>query len=156
MLTYLGLTGGGILASHSNDKGTSEEKNKNTGNYLVIAGLAIQLIAFAFFIVVTAVFHRRIQRRPTEKSLAAPVLYVRYLFVLYFASSIIMARSIFRLIEYIQGRDGYLMSHEVYAYVFDAALMLMVSVAFNVLHPSRIISVKATHKAMGNNLDGSF
>lgn len=37
-----------------------------------------------------------------------------------------------------QGNDGYLISHEAFLYIFDALLMLMVMVIFNVVHPSEI------------------
>ena len=50
-----------------------------------------------------------------------------------------MVRSIFRVIEYIQGMDGYLVSKEIFLYIFDAALMLCVVVIFNVVHPSEIV-----------------
>ena len=44
--------------------------------------------------------------------------------VLYVASGLIFVRSLFRLIEYIEGNDGVLLSSEVYLYIFDALLML--------------------------------
>ena len=46
-----------------------------------------------------------------------------------------MIRSIFRLAEYIQGNNGYLLHHEIYIYVFDALLMFITMVTFNVVHP---------------------
>tara|TARA_R110002060_G_scaffold984_5_gene2271 strand:+ start:888 stop:1130 length:243 start_codon:yes stop_codon:yes gene_type:complete len=45
------------------------------------------------------------------------------------------------MIEYIQGFDGYLLSHEVYLYIFDAVLMLAVMVIVNVVHPSEVIAL---------------
>lgn len=36
------------------------------------------------------------------------------------------------------GNDGYLISHEVYLYVFDAMLMFLVMVIFAIVHPSEI------------------
>ena len=55
---------------------------------------------------------------------------------LYVASLFIMVRSMFRVVEYIQGRGGYLMSKEVWLYIFDGVLMFCVTVLFNVVHPS--------------------
>jgi hypothetical protein len=37
------------------------------------------------------------------------------------------------------GQDGYLLDHEIFLYVFDAMLMFITMVLFNVFHPSRII-----------------
>jgi hypothetical protein len=36
------------------------------------------------------------------------------------------------------GNDGYLISHEVYLYIFDALLMFFVMVLFAIVHPSEI------------------
>ncbi|KAJ4089040.1 hypothetical protein NW761_007349 [Fusarium oxysporum] len=48
---------------------------------------------------------------------------------------LILVRSIYRLIEYGQGYNGELRSKEAYFYTFDALLMLVVSVIFNIFHP---------------------
>lgn len=37
------------------------------------------------------------------------------------------------------GEDGYLLSHEIFLYIFDAVLMLITMAIYNVMHPSRII-----------------
>lgn len=50
-----------------------------------------------------------------------------------------MVRSIFRAVEYLQGFNGYLLRHEAYLYVFDAALMLFVMIIFNFIHPGEIM-----------------
>ena len=49
-----------------------------------------------------------------------------------------MTRSIFRVIEYIQGSEGELLRREFYLYVFDAALMWLLMVGLNVVHPGEI------------------
>ena len=59
--------------------------------------------------------------------------------VLYFASMLILVRSIIRVIEYIQGNDGYILSHEYFLYIFDASLMFIAIAAFNLVHPSQMI-----------------
>jgi len=61
-----------------------------------------------------------------------------HLFALYVGSLLILVRSVFRLVEYTQGNNGYLISHEVFLYVFDAVLMTGVMVVFAVVHPSQI------------------
>lgn len=74
---------------------------------------------------------------------------------LYIASIFIMVRSIFRVVEYLQGFDGYLLRHEAYLYFFDALLMFLVMVLLNVLHPSEI-EVLVNHKsATGYEFDTS-
>lgn len=111
-----------------------------------MAGLFVQLIFFGFFTVVTALFHRRIHLQPTPRSGDVQVPWRRYLWVLYTASALITVRSLFRIVEYIQGRDGTLQSNEVYFYVLDTILMFFVSAIFNLFHPHTIIS--PTEKGM--------
>ena len=49
-----------------------------------------------------------------------------------------MVRSVFRIIEYIQGNNGYLLGREIWLYMFDATLMATVMLLFCVVHPSEI------------------
>jgi hypothetical protein len=139
------IAGGAMSASTST---TGKPGNKELGKWLIVVGLCLQLAAFSFFIVVIGIFHYRVRRQPTTKSRTIVVPWQRYLVVLYGASTIVVIRSVFRLIEYIQGRDGYLMGHEVYAYVFDAAMMLILSIEFNIFHPSQIVSRRTKTKTM--------
>jgi hypothetical protein len=66
------------------------------------------------------------------------LMWLRHITTLYITSGLVFVRSVFRVAEYIQGEDGYLLSTEVYLYAFDAALMLVVMMLFNVVHPSQI------------------
>jgi hypothetical protein len=111
-----------------------------TGENILIVGLFIQLVFFGLFIVVTTLFHYRIIRQPTTRSATIDTPWLRYIYILYSASGLVMVRSVFRAIEYIMGEDGELQQHEVYFYVLDTALMLGVSVLFNVFHPQTIIA----------------
>jgi hypothetical protein len=45
--------------------------------------------------------------------------------MLYGVSALVMARSLFRVVEFIMGNDGYLLSTEWPNYVFDAVPMLV-------------------------------
>ncbi|KAJ4258838.1 hypothetical protein NW762_007925 [Fusarium torreyae] len=128
--------GGGILSS------AKKQKTVDLGQYVIIAGLGVQILFFGFFIIVTCIFHYRISARPTAKSMSTPVPWKMYLFILYAASGLIMIRSVFRVAEYVTGADGVLQAHEFYIYIFDGALMIITVSLFNVFHPSRIINRK--------------
>jgi hypothetical protein len=149
--------GGGIQAMGTLDA-------LHTGEQIIIGGLFVQLIFFGLFIVVSGVFHYRLVRNLPLKKRYSPLSlfksrrsspsihtsstvsraslselpWKRHLYTLYLASALIMVRSIFRVVEYIQGNAGYLLSHEVYLYIFDATLMFFVMLAFNWTHPSQI------------------
>ena len=122
----------------------------NTGERLIIGGLVLQLLFFGFFVIVSAVFHARIAKRPTSIVVTESLPWERQLYALYAASGLILVRSIFRLVEYAQGNDGYLISHEVFLYVFDAVLMLAVMMVMAWFHPSEVTArlEKGNGKAM--------
>lgn len=61
------------------------------------------------------------------------------MYTLYFVSLLIMIRSLIRVIEYIQGNAGYILSHEIFLYIFDGTLMFIAVAVFNVIHPSELI-----------------
>lgn len=140
--------GGGIMSAGSISA-------MHTGENITIAGLCVQLAFFTVFIIVSTIFHRRIRKNPTPRS-AGTTLVPRHwheatwetvMLGLYIASVLILIRSIFRLIEYAQGNDGYLISHEVFMYVFDATLMFITMVGMSVFHPSKILSPSAKEEA---------
>jgi hypothetical protein len=110
----------------------------NIGNGVIIAGLVLQLLWFIFFIVVAAVFHWRMKLVPTEHAMRQEIRWVSYLYTLYAVSMLVVIRSVFRVVEYIQGNSGYLLSHEAFIYIFDAIPMLVVVVWLNWKHPGEI------------------
>ncbi|KAF5707601.1 rta1 domain-containing protein [Fusarium mundagurra] len=132
--------GGGMLA------GADDAAGRDRGQAIIIAGLFVQLIFFGFFIIVSVVFHLRIHREPTSASRKIQTSWKTLLVILYVSSGLIIIRSIFRVVEYIMGQDGELMSKEAYLYVFDAFLMLAVTVSFNVFHPSAIINKESMQR----------
>ncbi|KAL0562782.1 envelope glycoprotein, partial [Marasmius crinis-equi] len=79
----------------------------------------------------------------------AAVSWKKMLWALYAASLLIMIRSVFRLVEYTQGNDGYLLRNEVWLYIFDAVLMSIAIIIFNYYHPSKAISDKGERYEMG-------
>ncbi|EXK78736.1 hypothetical protein FOQG_16609 [Fusarium oxysporum f. sp. raphani 54005] len=97
---------------------------------VVILGLFVQVIIFGFFVYVSTLVHRRLLKSPTEIVQEDAIPWKRYFHILYATSGIILVRSIFRIIEYIEGNDGFLISHEAFLYVFDAILMAVVMAIF--------------------------
>ena len=112
------------------------DKAIDLGQNIVVGGLVVQILFFGFFLVVAAILDLRMYRKPTAESRDVP--WKRHINTLYAASILILIRSIFRVVEYQQGNDGYLLGHEVFLYIFDAILMLGVMVSFNLVHPSEI------------------
>ncbi|KAL4930261.1 RTA1 domain-containing protein [Aspergillus undulatus] len=134
--------GGGLMSGDDAD-------SRSTGETITIAGLIVQLVFFGFFLITSVLLHVRINKAPTAKSTETTMHWrtknvmvrnwVTLLFALYVVSVLILVRSVFRLIEFIDGYGGYLMTHEVFIYVFDAVLMCVVMGVLNYWHPSFVI-----------------
>jgi len=119
----LQAAGGGIQAS-----GTIEAYDR--GEKIILAGLFVQIVVFGFFVITSGLFHVKCLKNPTLAAREDAFPWKLDLNVLYTVSIIILVRSIFRVVEYLQGNGGYLISHEVFLYIFDAILMAIVMVVF--------------------------
>ncbi|KAM0334443.1 hypothetical protein ACHAQA_001470, partial [Verticillium albo-atrum] len=106
------------------------------GERIVIFGLLIQVILFGLFVVVATVFHRRLLLVRTPASVDLNLPWEQSLYMLYIVSGLIMVRSVFRVVEFIGGQTGYLLSHEWTLYIFDTLLMFAVTVIFLWRFPS--------------------
>ncbi|KAK3180683.1 hypothetical protein K4F52_008033 [Lecanicillium sp. MT-2017a] len=121
----LQAAGGGVQAA-----GTLEMYN--IGEKMIIGGLWVQIVVFGFFVSVSALFNTRLARCRTVAAERRVIPWKRHLLILYLTSGLILVRSIFRVIEYLQGNGGYLISHEIFLYMFDALLMVLVMALFAV------------------------
>lgn len=108
------------------------------GEHLVVLGLLIQIISFSMFVISAGIFHYRVVRSQTPASLQ--VNWKKYMYTLYIASVLIFIRSVFRVVEFSGGNDGFLMRSEVFVYIFEGMLMLCVMVSFNIIHPGELTS----------------
>ncbi|KIM92638.1 hypothetical protein OIDMADRAFT_62378 [Oidiodendron maius Zn] len=135
--------GGGIQAS-----GTAT--SLKTGAHIIVGGLFVQLMFFGIFVLVAVLFTIRMQKVPTIQAQSIP--WYTHVIAMYVSSCLIMVRSIFRVVEYLQGFSGYLLEHEVYLYIFDAVLMLTVMVVFILIHPSEVNALLKGGKAAKGRL----
>ncbi|KAH8683671.1 RTA1 like protein-domain-containing protein [Ilyonectria robusta] len=126
--------GGGVLA------GADSKSALDRGQNIILVGLAIQIIFFGCFIAVISVFHYRVLKNPTRTSVTTHLPWGQFIYVLYFTSLLIMVRSIFRVAEFAGGEGSALQTSEAYLYCLDTVLMFSCCVAFNVWHPSRVVS----------------
>ncbi|CAK46755.1 hypothetical protein CBS63078_3938 [Aspergillus niger] len=123
-------SGAGLMVSNSSDP--------STGEHIIIGGLFVQIIFFGFFIITALIFQMRLAKAPTGTSVDLSHIWRRHMNALYISSVLIFVRSIVRVVEYLQGYDGYLMKHEVFIYVFDALLMFLAMEILQFIHPSQV------------------
>ncbi|CAH0027689.1 unnamed protein product [Clonostachys rhizophaga] len=122
--------------------GMSVVQNQNLAKWserIVVIGLLIQVIMFALFCVLAVVFHSRMKQALASRTNAYLPSWEGTMIMLYVVSLLIMARSIFRVVEYFQGYTGYALSHEWTLYVFDSLLMFAATVVFAWKFPEDVV-----------------
>jgi len=73
-----------------------------------------------------------------------------------FSASCVMIRNYYRAVELGQGWDGYLIKHEVYFAVLDAALMVMAVVVFKIFFPTRYLSGEPSGEKDAHEMPKSY
>jgi hypothetical protein len=136
----LQLAGGGMQTINS---------MRNLGQKILVVGLVVQLIFFGFFLFVSGTFQMRLRRAGVDL-VANP--WRSLLHILFLVSSLVIGRCVFRIIEYVEGTDGYLYSHEVYMYIFDTIPMFFVQAIFHFYHPGKTLVGKAASSEQYVNL----
>lgn len=129
-------SGAGMIATKVKEtkNGTkADPSSSRLGQGLVLAGLFLQIVFFAFFVVIAGVFHRRISLQPTQTSQGI-LGWKPHMNALYGSSALVLLRNVIRVVEYIQGYNGYIRSHEWVLYVFDALLMFAIIVILAVVY----------------------
>lgn len=113
----------------------------NTGANIVIGGLAIQLLFFGFFVIVSVVFHWRVKKNSREipHSSEPNKKWESIMWALYAACFLILVRSIFRVAEFVEGNDGFIMKREYLLYIFDACLMALTGIVLVVIYPGSFL-----------------
>ncbi|KAF1976284.1 hypothetical protein BU23DRAFT_456382 [Bimuria novae-zelandiae CBS 107.79] len=88
--------GAGMLVQANDNAGVKRGEN------IILGGLVLQILIFAFFVAVAATWRNRLGARPTAKSADLP--WGRYIWLLYAASALITIRNFCRVVEYALGR----------------------------------------------------
>ncbi|KAF3194085.1 hypothetical protein TWF225_008259 [Orbilia oligospora] len=158
-LTWIFVAGDVIaLSIQGNAVGlTFKENTQKIGEWIITAGLIVQILIFGFFIIVCSIFHVRMNKDVSENPRSGPHLTIPWragLKMLYACSALIMVRSVFRVIEYVMGVDAYLLANEWPWYIFDAVLMLATQVIFVVWFPDQFRPEEIVLKSEGDSEDG--
>jgi hypothetical protein len=136
---------------------TGNLKVMETGAHIITAGLAFQLVAFAFFIFIGMKVHLRINKEPTCLSQDTSLKWRKYMWALYAVSVAVLIRNLMRIIEFAQGATGTVASHEAFIYVFDAFPMFVTVLVFLIIHPAKLINgacYRSDRMLPMNELDG--
>jgi hypothetical protein len=97
ILCFFIQSGGAGMLVKANDAGGFK-----TGENIILGGLILQILIFAFFVVVASIWQRRLSAQPTAA--AAELPWKKYMGFLYAASLFITVRNLCRVIEYAMGK----------------------------------------------------
>jgi hypothetical protein len=121
----------------------------DTGANIVVGGLIVQLLFFGFFVVVSAIFHWRVKKRSGYVNLSpisdsrdarTRMTWESIMWALYIACLLILVRSVFRVVEFVEGNDGFIMRREYLLYIFDACLMALTGFVLWICHPGSFLA----------------
>jgi len=140
--------GAGLMVTAASGASGSADSAK-TGNNVIIGGLFVQIIFFGFFLVSAVVFQRRFSRVQSGRADFQHFDWRKHMFALHTSSVLILIRSVVRVVEYVQGDDGFVMRNEVFIYCFDGLLMWVMMVIFVVVHPGEIKALLKQERMMG-------
>lgn len=129
--------GAGFISSGT---AAGDLEKADTGSKILIGGLVINLISFCFFAVVTIALHWSIVRRKPDYT--GREKWIKMFYALYLSMAILIIRSVYRIIEFQMGFQGYIATHEVYFYVFECLLIIFAFGLFIPLHPGIWLKVE--------------
>lgn len=134
----LQAAGGGIMAN--------TKKNINNfalGENVILGGLAVQILFFGFFVIIEATYYIRLHKNMQSSEYNSRVInqdirhfpnkfndWKTILLSLFLCSIFILIRSIYRVVEFSQGNNGYIARHEWFLYFFDALMMFFNALLF--------------------------
>ncbi|KAI1808219.1 hypothetical protein F4811DRAFT_548957 [Daldinia bambusicola] len=125
---------------------SSSSSTQSLGSNLTIAALVIQLVLIVVFVCLAGIFHQRCLRANVQVRAVKVLLYT-----LYASMALILVRCIYRLVEHtgntyvdldnIEALRSLspILRYEAFFYVFEATLMLINSILWNVWNPGRFL-----------------
>jgi hypothetical protein len=125
---------------------SSSHNQQELGSRLTIAALAMQLCVIIIFVFIAAIFHRRcVKANIHAKAVSTPLI------ILYISMWLICVRCIYRLVEHLGNTTvdldnaeslmslSPILRYEWFFYLFEATLMLINSVLWNIWNPGRYL-----------------
>ncbi|UZP39168.1 hypothetical protein NXS19_006984 [Fusarium pseudograminearum] len=116
------------------------------GRIILITGLVVQLCALSVFIITSLYLYLRVSKEAGPFLDSSFVRWRRYFRTIEAVTVVMIIRSIVRAVEYLQGQGGFVISHEVFIYLFDALPMFLVMLFFLVVHPGRLVKERMDPK----------
>ncbi|KAF4997018.1 hypothetical protein FGRMN_4158 [Fusarium graminum] len=111
--------------------------------HIYMGGIGLQEFFIIIFVVLCVLFQKKMReiRQENAKAFFASD-WGMLLCTLYFSLTMISVRIIYRFVEFSggMGQNNELVTHEIYFYILEATPMFLALLAFNVVHPGRIMT----------------
>ncbi|TBU65123.1 RTA1 like protein [Dichomitus squalens] len=141
--------GGGIAA-----QGTTDPHKARLGSNIILGGLFVQIISMTFFSFLMGEYAwRRSKDRPFHKVDSIEGQYQRsqpmdrnmkmLIFGIIIPTAAVYIRSVYRIIEFIDGFNGSIAHNQVTFIIFDACLVTLALNTLNVMHPGTLLNATA-------------
>lgn len=124
----------------------------HVGKAIVLAGLLFQAVAMCFFLLIGWRLQHCVEQSPSTISIRLRG-WKKHMFALHTVGIAILVRNLVRVIEYAQGSRGFVATHEVMVYMFDAVPILLAMVVYAVVHPGRLL--RAPRELKENQMENS-
>lgn len=131
-------TGGGIAATANTHNGS------NAGRYIMIAGLAWQVLSLAVYFTLWAEFVFRV-RKASESFKNGRFMQLReskklklFSYALALATLLIFVRSVYRVVELQGGFAGTVASNQVAFMILEGPMIILAVLALTILHPGHV------------------
>ncbi|KAI5249727.1 putative RTA1 domain protein [Aureobasidium subglaciale] len=114
---------------------------RQNGTDVLIAGLALQAVSLATFILLSADFLRKVkrgnkdERNPDFENFRSKKSFKLFQFALPIAALVIMIRCIYRVVELCQGFGGQLANEEIPFDILEGPMIIIACICLTVFHP---------------------
>ncbi|KAG1807761.1 RTA1 like protein-domain-containing protein [Suillus variegatus] len=135
--------GGGLEAS-------TNATSVKLGADIVLTGLILQIVSFAFFMILVVHVWHGINRNGL---LFREKPWRKILWTWMFSSTAYMIRYIYRVTEFSQGNGGYLITHEIYFYLLDSLPLLIGICVYIIYWPTKYLEA-STKPVYDNEMTG--
>ncbi|KAL8688113.1 MAG: hypothetical protein Q9218_005893 [Villophora microphyllina] len=143
--TIVQVAGAALIGSSE-----SNRKSPDTGNNILLAGLAFQVFSFLVFLILLLIFlrnARKIMMSTSTPTNARGDMIQMYTLALVASSFLVYLRTCFRLAETAQGVMGYASSHEAFFGVLEFAPIVLAIGMLGWWHPGRLVGRRGVLRA---------
>ncbi|KAJ7833873.1 RTA-like protein [Mycena olivaceomarginata] len=123
---------------------------QNIGNKVALLSIGFQFFFVELFMLVLFIFRRRMRREFPELWHytdaprftfwgRTPIAWKPVFYILAVTSTVLLVRSVYRIIEFSLGQDGYLVQHEVFLYACDALPVWLAMSVYCFVWPTRAL-----------------